>query len=85
MNPEVEKVMGSKRLLLFGELLEMVDFPCRRELLHYLTAGFPVVGNFLATGISPPAKRVAELSLEDLWRSGRRDAGDTSVLAPPLR
>ena len=69
MNPDVRQVMASKRLLLFGEMLREVNFPEADKLVGLMSAGFPLGGTLPETGVFPCARRQAEHSIEDLWRS----------------
>jgi len=72
MVPEIEHVVRHKRLLLFEEMLSRVSFPSRRGLIGCLVSGFPLGGAFPNTEVLKPKPRLAEQSLEDLWRSARR-------------
>ena len=46
MCPEIERVMASKRILVFGEMFSSISFPGRSLLLSHLTSRFPVCGDF---------------------------------------
>eukprot|EP00974_Lingulodinium_polyedra_P111557 10789613-Lingulodinium_polyedra.AAC.1 len=46
MNPVVASIMHSKAILLFCEMLASVKFPSTNELIHHMTAGFPLAGEF---------------------------------------
>ena len=67
MDPDVERVVSSKKILLFGEMLRDVGFPTAAELVHCMSAGFPVVGPMPVTNISPKVRREALFSPEELW------------------
>ena len=69
MHPAVECIMRNKKLLLFKEMLREISFEKADDLVHFMTTGFPLVGQFPATGVLPPATRAAAQSVEDLWAS----------------
>ena len=66
MCPEVERVMASKRLLLYGEMFEAIAFPSRCTLLGHMVSGFDLCGSFPSTGVLPYKERAATTTLEDL-------------------
>ena len=68
LHPDVEQVVGGKRILLFSKMLTAIEFPSAELLVHHLCAGFPVLGTYPKTGVFPPASRVATYQLEDIWR-----------------
>ena len=72
MHPDVEKVMHSKRLLLFKHMLREIKFEKADDLIHLMVTGFPLVGALPATGVFPPKERQAKVSLEDLWRGAKK-------------
>jgi len=72
MNPEVAAVMAGKPLLLFREMLASFSFPKSDVLLGLLAGGFPLAGEFPRSDVLPTLEREPSLSVEDLWRSGRR-------------
>ena len=72
MNPEVAAVMAGKPLLLFREMLASISFPKSDVLLGLLAGGFPLAGEFPCSDVLPALERKPSLSVEDLWRSGRR-------------
>ena len=81
VDPEVERIIAKKRILLMGEMLAAVNFPTGKELVHYLSAGFPVVGKYPETGVFPPASRCAMFEPEDLWRRSRNARAEVAAEA----
>ena len=53
MNPSVEAIMGTKKLLIFREMLEEAGFPNAKRLVDYMATGFPLAGLFPQTGVLP--------------------------------
>ena len=67
LHPDVEAIVGGKSLLLFGAMLRRAGFPSADPLVHCLSTGFPLAGDFPETGVLPPTERSALLSVRDLW------------------
>ena len=63
MHADVRGIMNAKRILVFSEMLESIGFPSHAELIHCMSAGFPVVGEYPRTGVFPPALREATFLL----------------------
>ena len=72
LHPDVEAVIGSKRVLLFRAMLQDIGFVGTDELTFHMMSGFPVVGDYPKTGVFPPNQRPASFTQEDLWRGARR-------------
>ena len=66
MDPEVRKVMATKSILLFSEMLEAIDFPSRQELVHCMASGFPKTGAYPKTHVFLPKARERLLSTKVL-------------------
>ena len=49
-------------------MLHRVGFPPAGRLVHHLSTGFPLAGEFPLTGVFPPAVREATFEVQDLWR-----------------
>ena len=81
MSPDVRTVMKGKLILLLGEMLRVLDFPSTDDLLHCLSAGFPLVGDFPVTGIFPAADRRALYSITELWQASSRVQRDVAAQA----
>jgi hypothetical protein len=71
LHPELKTIIAEKRVLVFAEMLEHLEFPRRSELVHFVVTGFPVVGPYPRTDIFPAAVREAVYTPEDLWRLSR--------------
>jgi len=69
VHEDVRPSIASKRLLLFREMLESIDFPHADKLIHTMAKGFPLAGDIEKTGIFPEMHRPATSTLEDLWRT----------------
>ena len=67
MDPRVRAVVADKRILVFGEMLRAVRFPKTDELLHYMSTGFPLSGEYPLTDIFPGNVKEASLKLDDLY------------------
>ena len=72
MNADVRRVMENKRLLLFSEMLRSVGFPAADTLVELMSSGFPPWRALSGDCCFPSARRPAEHSIEDLWRSAPR-------------
>ena len=89
LDVNVNGIVNTKRILLFGEMLKEATFPNADDLVHYLSAGFPLAGDFPSTGVFPPKLKEASLSVADLWHmsaqirreviSSCRSSGDDNV------
>ena len=74
MNPEVRRVMESKRILLFKEMLGEINWP-DSSLSHRMATGFRLTGQLDQTGAFPRDRRreIPEITLKDMWKQqGRR-------------
>ena len=76
LDPSVERVIASKNVLLFSEMLKAIHYPKSDELVHYLLAGFYVAGKLPKTGVFPPAKRDAAMSVDDLLKMRKQVQSD---------
>jgi hypothetical protein len=81
LHPEVRTIVADKRVLVFSELLDILGFPRRADLIHFMISGFPVVGAYPRTDIFPAAERKATYTPEDLWRLSRRLRRDLAAAA----
>ena len=68
MHEDVAGIMKGKALLLMRDMLRAVDFPSTDALIHHLSCGFPLAGEFPATGVFPPSARTPVYDIPDLWR-----------------
>lgn len=68
MHPDVERVMKSKRLLLFKRMLEDSG-NCDADLFKCMVEGFPLVGHIQFSGQFPRQWKPAALSMEALKKS----------------
>ena len=83
MVPDVERVMSSKKILLFGEMVREVSFPTAAELVHCMSARFPVEGPMPVTDIFPKVRRKALFLPQKLWlRSARVRAALEAAAGP---
>ena len=64
-------MMQTKSILLFGEMLEAINFPARKELVHFMAAGFPMSGLYPLTHVFPQKTREQVLPAKDLWRTAK--------------
>ena len=69
MDPAIRRILEGKNILLFKEMLHDIGFPAADDLAHYMTAGFPLAGEFPQTGVFPEQERTANFSVADLWAS----------------
>ena len=65
MPGHLRKLLASKRLLLFGEMLESVGYP-DRDLIKDIAAGFKLVGWQKPTGVFPSCVKRPQFDLETL-------------------
>lgn len=72
LNPVVEKITANKKFLVFREMLLSIDFPSTYELVHHLSAGFPLVGDFPKTQVFPERLRPALFEVADLWKAAHQ-------------
>ena len=89
LDVNVNGIVNTKRILLFGEMLKEAAFPNADDIVHYLSAAFPLAGEFPSTGVFPPKLKEASLSVADLWHmsaqirreviSSCRSSGDDNV------
>jgi len=70
-HPDVRNSIQSKRLLLFGEMLEAAGFPQPSALIHRMATGFPLVGEIEATGVFPEKRTAPSSTIQDLWSSAK--------------
>ena len=72
LNPEVRKIIQNKKILLFKELLVLIDFD-DIAVVDLLLLGIKLVENVAKSGVwrPDPTKR-ARISVEELWRSARQ-------------
>ena len=80
LDPDVEKIVGGKRLIVFRELLETIDFPKAKDVFHYLSRGFPVAGDFPVTGIFPAGVREATMTIDDLKRAAKQNRAEVMAM-----
>ena len=81
--PSVRRVLGTKRVRLLRKILLDLGFPGAELLSSFIASGFPVIGDFPATGVFPAAPRPASCTVQDLWRDARATRQDAiSSLAP---
>ena len=70
MRPDVRKIMGTKRLLLFKQMLEDANVG-DENLFSELTNGFRLTGQKEASGQFRPRFKPAQLSVEELRKSSK--------------
>ena len=70
MDPAVRQVMGSKKLLLFKQMLADAGVP-DENLFEDMVNGFRLTGNLEPSGLFPPKYKPAVVSVEELRRSSQ--------------
>ena len=65
MNPHLSKLLATKRLLLFEEILKELDFP-DKNLARDISEGFPISGWMRKSGIFPPSMKRPQYDLETI-------------------
>ena len=76
-------VMSWKKFLLFGEMVREVSFPMAAELVHCMSARFPVEGPLPVTDIFPKVRRKALFLPEELWIQSARVRAALEAAAGP--
>ena len=69
MPPHVRALVGNKRLVLFGKILESIDYP-DRELISDIARGFPLHGFLPKSNVFPAKVRRPPMSMSTLKRLG---------------
>ena len=69
LNPDVEKIVSNKRILLFKRMLSDIDYD-DQPVADLLVSGVRLSGDLEPTGVWKPADKAATLSVKEFVGSG---------------